>query len=66
MRQTHILAPARRHRPPTATPDDGAAPLILLPALLAGMTVGALDVAARLLSGTDLTGWAAAWLFYGP
>jgi hypothetical protein len=60
---THIPAPPRAYRPQPATPTTEAPALVLLPALLAGLTVGLLDVLARVALGIDLTGRAAAWLW---
>jgi hypothetical protein len=60
---THIPAPERRHAPQPATPTTEAPSLVLLPALLAGLTVGLLDVIARVWWGIDTGALALAWLW---
>jgi hypothetical protein len=65
MRQTHIPAPPRRHAPQPATPTTEAPALVLLPALLAGLSVGLLDVAARVWWGIDTGALALVWLWSG-
>jgi hypothetical protein len=60
---THIPAPTRTYRPQPATPTTEAPALVLLPALLAGLTVGLLDVLARVALGIDTGALALAWLW---
>jgi hypothetical protein len=60
---THIPAPPRAYRPQPATPTTEAPALVLLPALLAGLTVGLLDVIARVWWGIDTGALALAWLW---